>query len=397
MKNMVPSILALSLLLGFSAALVADESGTLEKKLIEYGWDVPTPEYIRDNIRAMEEKPFDGVVFRLKGGGKVMDITPLTEEHYADDYDAAAAISWEKFTDNFVIAWAATEQDWFNDEHWEIIENNTALLARAAKLARCKGICFDPEPYGKNPWNYGETEHRDSRSYLEYAAQARKRGAQFMNAIQREFPSPQILSLYQFALFGEYCKPMSHETLVERLSKHSYALYPPFLNGMIDAAQEGSSLTDGDENAYYYTRSEKYYDAYHLMKQRARYLVDPALWKKFDSQVFAGSSLYVDQYFGMRADPVLGHKMTAEEQQKWFEHNVYHALRSTDRYVWCYSERMNWWTDETVPAGAEEAIRSARAKLEKGEALGFDLAPIVAAAEKRPFPDEKEEADVTQP
>lgn len=397
MKRSLLLLILPLLLFCLSSGSWAQEARPMEKKLIEYGWDVPTPQFIRDNIREMEKRPFDGVIFRLKGGGKVFDLTALTEAHYAEDYEAVAAIEWEKFTDNFVIAWAATEQDWYNDAHWEIIENNTALLARAAKLARCKGICFDPEPYGKNPWNYMETEHRESRSYVEYACQARKRGAQFMNALQKEFPDPQILSLYQFALFDEFCKPLPAEELVEGLSKHAYALYPPFLNGMIDAAQPGATLTDGDENAYYYTRSEKYYDAYHLMRQRARYLVDPTLWNKFDAQVYAGSSLYMDQYFGLRADPVLGHKMTPDEQLLWFEHNVYHSLRSTDRYVWLYSEKMNWWTGEGIPAGAEETIARAREKLNRGDTLGYDLAPVVAAAQERPFPEKETEAPSESP
>ncbi|HQN01713.1 MAG TPA: hypothetical protein PLL36_11580, partial [Candidatus Hydrogenedentes bacterium] len=72
------------------------------------------------------------------------------------------------------------------------------------------------------------------------------------------------------------------------------------------------------------------------------------------------------------------------ERPKWFEHNVYYALKTTDRYAWCYSERMNWWKGQDVPPGAEEAVRSARDKLSKGESLGFDLAPIVAEAKQRP-------------
>ena len=36
-----------------------------QKKLIEYGWDVPNPDYVRKNIREMEKLPFDGVIFRV--------------------------------------------------------------------------------------------------------------------------------------------------------------------------------------------------------------------------------------------------------------------------------------------------------------------------------------------
>lgn len=356
----------------------------LEKKLVEYGWDSPTPDYIRANIREMEKRPFDGVVFRLKGGANVLDPKPLDAAHYAEDYDNVSNIAWEKFTDNFVVLWAASEQDWFDDAQWKVIENNTGLVARAARLARCVGVCWDPEPYGKNPWNYAEVAHKDTKSFDEYRVQVRARGAQFMRALQREFPNPQVLSLYQFALFGEMCKPMDPAARAKALEAHPYALYPAFLNGMLEAADPRATLTDGNENAYYYESSAPYYEAYHRMTQDVLYLVDPALWSAHREHCLPGSALYVDQYFGLRADPVLGHKMTAEERPKWFEHNVYHALRTTGKYVWCYSEKMNWWTGADVPPGAEAAVQSAREKFMKGEDLGFDLAPIIAEAKTRP-------------
>jgi hypothetical protein len=41
--------------------------------------------------------------------------------------------------------------------------------------------------------------------------------------------------------------------------------------------------------------------------------------------------------------------------------------------VWVYSEKMNWWTGEHVPPGADDALRSARNKFESGQSLGFDV------------------------
>jgi hypothetical protein len=34
----------------------------LPPKLIEYGWDVPSPAFVRANIKTMEQRPFDGIV-----------------------------------------------------------------------------------------------------------------------------------------------------------------------------------------------------------------------------------------------------------------------------------------------------------------------------------------------
>lgn len=55
------------------------------KKLIQYGWDVPSTAFVRENIVKMESKwPFfDGVVIRTQGGWKsypahVFRKTPLT-------------------------------------------------------------------------------------------------------------------------------------------------------------------------------------------------------------------------------------------------------------------------------------------------------------------------------
>jgi hypothetical protein len=36
------------------------------------------------------------------------------------------------------------------------------------------------------------------------------------------------------------------------------------------------------------------------------------------------------------------------------------ALRVSDRYVWVYTERLNWWTGERVPSEYLQALSLAR-------------------------------------
>jgi len=38
-------------------------------KLIEYGWDSPSAEFVRAHVAEMERRPFDGVIVRLSDGG----------------------------------------------------------------------------------------------------------------------------------------------------------------------------------------------------------------------------------------------------------------------------------------------------------------------------------------
>ena len=49
------------------------------KKLIEYGWDVPYPDQVRKEIRAMERRPFDGIIFRLREWNHAFDPRPWDE------------------------------------------------------------------------------------------------------------------------------------------------------------------------------------------------------------------------------------------------------------------------------------------------------------------------------
>jgi hypothetical protein len=376
-------LIGLSVACGFAQTSAGPKS--LDKKLIEYGWDVPTPDFIRTHIRQMEQRPFDGLIFRLKAGTNVLEPKAWDEARFANDLENLRQIQWDRFTDNFVIMLAASNQDWFNDEHWKAIEHNVRLVAKAAKVARCEGICFDQEPYGDNPWEYKKTAHGKEKSFGDYEAVARRRGAQFIRAVEAEFPRPKILTFFQLSLFGSLLETLDPQVRSNRLSQNGYALLPAFLNGMLDAAGPGVSIIDGNENAYYYTDSRQYLSVYHLITQRGLLLVDPALWAKYRAHVQVGQALYIDQYFGLRAQPVLGHAMTPEERPVWCEHNTWWAMYTTDRYVWCYSERMNWWTNKDVPPGCEESIRKARTKLAAGKGLDFDLKPIVdkAAARQR--------------
>ncbi len=130
------------------------------------------------------------------------------------------------------------------------------------------------------------------------------------------------------------------------------------------------------------------------MKQRAFSLIAPENRRKYTSQVQAGFALYMDLYFGLVPFEYewgrIGHFLKPEERTRWFEHNAYYALLTTDEYVWCYSERLDWGgTQEKaqwhkfIPQGAIEALKSARSKIEQGKPLGFSIREMLAEAQER--------------
>jgi hypothetical protein len=358
-------------------------SAPWQKKLIEYGWDSQTPAFIAEHIRDMEKRPFDGLIFRLAGGTDVLDPKPWDESKFAADLEAIPRIEWKQFTDNFVAMLAASNEDWEDDAQWTNIARHAQQMTRAARLAKCVGVCFDAEPYGENPWVYQKGPLTDTRQFEEFEGVVRRRGSQFMRAIESEIPSPRVLLFYTFNYFQNLCVPMDHAARKRRLAKNANALLPAFIEGMLLAANPGAEIIDGNEDAYYYSDSAKYFAAYHAVTQRARYMVTPEVWPAYREHYRMGQALYVDQYYGMRQEKVLGDFMLPEERPKWMEHNTYWALYTADRYVWCYSERMNWWKGNDIPAGCEEAVRRARASVNAGEPLGFSLEPMVAAAQQR--------------
>jgi hypothetical protein len=75
------------------------------------------------------------------------------------------------------------------------------------------------------------------------------------------------------------------------------------------------------------------------------------------------------------------HFLSPENRLRLLEHNLYHSLRTADRYAWIYSESADWWKNK-VPSGAEAAMRSAKAKIQQGKPLGFNLDPSIEKALK---------------
>jgi hypothetical protein len=119
-------------------------------------------------------------------------------------------------------------------------------------------------------------------------------------------------------------------------------------------------------------------------------MVPEELRKKYNSQVQAGMALYIDQTLGKRTTETISQFMTPTQQLKFFEHNVYYALMTSDEYVWCYSERMNWWLppekiqkNRILPLGVEQALISARQKYEQGKPLGYHIKNIIEAAQQK--------------
>ncbi|MBF2004337.1 MAG: hypothetical protein IGS49_02370 [Chlorogloeopsis fritschii C42_A2020_084] len=377
-------LVMLSVLMHLSTASVQSQANT--KKLIQSGWDMPTPNFMRKHIKQMEQRPFDGVIIKLNAGKEVFKKKPYPDTAFTQDRKDLAAIKSSKLANNFIVMWSAIEEgwDWFNDDDWAAAEKNIQNFAKTAKAGRFKGIAFDLEPYGYTPWHYEAQPQHDNKTFQEYQQQVRKRGARFMRVLQTTQPRTEVLTLGLFswmkALLAQTTDPAK---LQQKLVNHKYGLWPAFVNGMLDAARPGSVIIDGNEGAYYFYRAAWFGDMRDIIRKDARAFVDPANRKKYDNQVKTGQAVYMDlvldlfekpannaknAWYGMR----MPHFLSPNDRLRLLEHNIYHALKNTDKYAWVWGERMDWWRNR-IPKGAEDAIRRAKAKIQKGKPLGFDI------------------------
>jgi hypothetical protein len=351
------------------------------KKLVEYGWDVPFPDDVKEHVREMEKRPFDGILLRLREYNHAFDTRRWDETRLAPQIETLRGIEWRRFTDNFLLLNATDSwgMDWFDDGQWEAIAGNLRLEARAAKAGRCVGVAFDPEPYGPNPWAFPGPY--PDRSFEQVASEVRKRGAQFLSALQGEMPGLRLLTLFQLGIFGDLVDEPDPAARSARLAGKIYALLPAFLNGMLDAAAPGTRIVDGNEPSYYYRAPEDYFQAYHTIRQRARGVVAPEMRRKYAAQVEAGMAVYLDYLLAIwrPADDFFNRYTSPADRLRWLEHDVYWALYTSDEYVWCYGEGVDWWAGK-IPDGVEAAIRSARDKLDRGVPLGYDLKDVFVKA-----------------
>jgi len=337
-------------------------------KLIEYGWDSPSAEFVRTHITEMERRPFDGVVVRLPdGGGDVFQPAKWNAETLALQLPILRDIKWQTFDSNFLAMYAASSMDWYDDDDWRAVTEHAAFMGRAAREARCRGLMFDPEPYGPSPWNYSSQLRASAHTFADYEVVVRRRGREFMRALQHEYPGLELLTLHSYS-----------DLLREKnLARNAWGLLPAYLNGMLEEADADTRIIDGHEQSYFFERPGDFARAAVEGKQGVLPYVSPELKDKFLRQFQVAQPVYLDWLFGYfkLSSPTVVDGLSDEQRARLAEHHVYYAMKNSDRYVWSYSEKMNWWTGEHLPPGAEDALRSARRKFAAGENLGFDLPP----------------------
>ena len=311
-------------------------------KLVEIGWDTPGAAYVRDHVREIEALPFDGIAVT-----PVQGHTPDMFEDRAwtaDDVqlDAFASIRWSRFTDNYlsVRGQSPSGGGWFDEARWDRITGNTEQLSAAVAAARARGIFLDPEFYyddevADSAWRYNATQYPD-RDFAAVEAQVRRRGAQFMTALQSDKPDATVVLMFSVGMV--YAQAAEEDG--DRASVQ-YALIPAFVNGMLDTAGPAVRIVDGNEGGYYYRSPQDFVDAADWIRDEGATLIDGEHRARYRRDA-VGVAVSPDCAFGLWTGPDFTvcdpGTLSAADRRQLLEDNVHAALRTADDVVWLYNE-----------------------------------------------------------
>jgi hypothetical protein len=374
------SSVMLGMVLNASPDTANASAASTGKSLIEIGWDAPTPNVVRANIKTMQQRPFDGLMVNLNAGKTIFNKTAYPQSAYTKDRNDLTQTAFGKLRHNFITIWSAREAgwDWFNDSDWAAAQTNAHNFAKTARAGRFKGFFFDPEPYGTNPWSYNAQLY-PNRSFTSVQAKVRQRGAAFLNAIQTELPNVKILTLFGVSIVKAQAEDAGS------LEKADWVLLASFIDGMLDVINPQAQLIDGHEGSYYFTAAQPF-DEFREYKKTARVYVSAENRAKYDNQVKIAHAVYVDGLLDLAKSPrFFGYYLQNDlERQQMLEHNLYHALRTSDEYVWVYNENMEWWDTQgkgvRVPEGLERLLTRTAQKISANQPLGFNVNDFVAKA-----------------
>ncbi|MHB9070782.1 MAG: hypothetical protein ACYC54_10500 [Sedimentisphaerales bacterium] len=379
-----------------AAFCISFSTAHAEKKLIYVGIDKPDVNSLPQIVEQMEQTPFDGWTFGIRsknahlslldGRPRKFDFTwgswsnrVFTHDEIQSSIDSFKNAKFKKFTDNFVyLCVTPGDIDWFDS--YDAVLNNVGLAALIAKEGGLKGVFFDPEEYETPLWNYQKQRDVKTKSFDEYAAQVRKRGAEVMQAFQNAYPEITILLAFGHSANYWYETTDNKGNNFSKCSSDpnklhyaDYGLLSPFLNGMVEVAGSKVKIVDGWENAYFFLRAKEFANGRAAVREKVLPFVSDK--GKYSKVYQCGFGIWLDANWldGKNRDdyPADGRKEYPGWNNKDFSRNYFqpeeiemslkNAFKYSDEYVWLYVERLFYYGSiKNVPDEYIDAICRAK-------------------------------------
>ena len=333
--------------------------GPTKAKLLEWGWKSPSVQDFRDHIDRIEAAPFDGTVISVTGtnGDRQVNLArhfwcdkPFKREYFADAVRDLKAAKRKQFTDCFLrVNVTPGDVCFLDDKSWSVILENAKVAAWVAKDSKLKGWMFDVEQYKKQVFKYADQNKMQPGTFEEYEKATRRRGGDFIRAINSEFPDITILMTFGYSLaIGDH----------NRLPEALYGLLPAFLDGVLEAESEKTTMIDGLEFAYGFKTRAEFETLKALMRINGKALSKvPELYEK---RMKMGYGIWIDNNSSGKRGWDPEHPEKNYFSPKEIEASICMGLELTETYVWLYSQRLNWYTRDAVTEPYLSAVANAQ-------------------------------------
>ena len=347
------------------------------KKVISFGWDMPSATEFSEHARHLETSGLDGVVLNFTrrydgpnpgGQDDIYDMKyrwvhwePIKLDEIQHNIDALKSVDSRKLKHNFLAMYTSSNatsvspaqffiwdsqkydttkfkpfrpnrpgepQSWPKDPrgYFDAFRNNMVLAARLCRQLGLAGFCIDQETYGRGPMNDVWPRQVFGEDLPTIQARVRKNVTRVFRDVCREFPGITILLIPG----GRYDDDWEHND----------SLAMAFTDGILKGLGPKASLHDGGEKAYDISRHKRFVSLKREIRRAGlKHSAESDLYRKRMKHSFG---IWLDfrstSYGGWYQDPFLNHFTPRDLGDA-----LHNALYESDGYVWLYNETAIMW------------------------------------------------------
>lgn len=349
----------------------AERVGTVQgKKIVKlYGLDKPSTAYLKKHVAEIEQVPLDGICVMvmtdearpgdtMRRDGNYLWFTPipLRREDFRRNVRDLNETNFQRLNFNFMYyAARGRNAGWFDDEAWKQIIENTRVAGWVIRQTPLVGMTFDCEYSNGGIWNYARLSSRAGPDFEAYCAKVRERGRQWARALCAEAHDVIICLSHGHWVASpdtDWWGAQGQAGEAEARAGQSYALYPSFLDGVLEGLGPRATIVDGCENTYPYM-------VYETFMQFRRWAHRESLALTSVPELLESRMTYaMATWPGFRSDRE-GMWDPAKPDANFFTptnlaHGLHNAMAASDRFAWIWSGRDIWWPMSVPPAKAGE-------------------------------------------
>lgn len=347
------------------------------KKLIKlYGLDKPSPGYLREHIAEIEQVALDGIcivaptdetkpgdTWRKDGNYLWFTAIPLERDDFAQVLRDLNATPFKRLHYNFLhyAARGPGNPGWFDDTGWAQLLENTRVAGWLVSRAPFVGITFDCEYGDGGIWNYAKlaaTQGDAAPPFEAWCAQARARGRAWAQALSQAAPDVIICLSHGYWVASPKTEWWgaggAAAARKQELADQLYALYPPFLDGVLEGLGPNVQIVDGCESTY----PTMVYDTFRQFRNWAH--TENLRLSAVPDLVRTRMQYAMAVWPGFRSDT--GDMWNPDTPEKNFftperlSHALHNAMAASDRFAWIWNGRDIWWPMSVPPKAPGEQV-----------------------------------------